>query len=63
MILFARILDVVLTVTVSNFSPEDGNSIFIRNVGIYLRGQKPPHRKNNTDIVTAMRTSNLKSYV
>jgi hypothetical protein len=44
-----------------DFSPEDGNSVFLRNVGIYLQVYLPFFaQKTNTDIITAVRTWNLK---
>jgi hypothetical protein len=42
------------------FSPEDGDSVLLRNVGIYrtsLHGAKT--QKNNIIILTAVKTSNL----
>jgi hypothetical protein len=42
--------------TASSFSPEDGDSMFLLNVGIYLQIHTA---KTNTDIFTAARTLNL----
>jgi hypothetical protein len=41
-------------------NPEDGNSMFVRNDGTYLRSVSAPTPKNKVVfIVTPMRTSNL----
>jgi hypothetical protein len=42
-------------------SPEDGDSMFLRNVGIYLQVHTAgvSTQKNRIDIFTAVRTSNL----
>jgi hypothetical protein len=39
------------------FSPEDGDSVFSRNVGIFLRSTRITTHKTDVDIVTILRTS------
>jgi hypothetical protein len=50
----------VVTNTENNISPEDGDSMFLLNMGNNLQGYTVASKKTTIDIFIALKTSNLR---